>query len=943
MAEVVSESFYCPVSRFERVLITFVVMTGFFMAILDTTIVDIVVPKMMGPLSTDLYGIQWVITSYMTAAAAGLIFVVSLAPKIGYAWTFLCGLVLFTSSSIMCGMAQSLAYMIFWRVVQGIGEAFLAASAQTILFAVYPPERRGLAMGIFGLGVSFAPALGPTLGGFLTEHLSWRWIFYINVPVGIVNILAGLFFLPKHLGRTGRFEFNFTSYLFLTAFTVSLLVLLSRGQQLGWFQSTYIGVLAFVSAISLCLYLLSELTSRRPLLDLSIYLVPEFGLTMAYHFFVLGFSMYQVFYLLPLYYENLKGLTTLQAGIHMLYFASFIGLFSVISGALSDRIRPELLLVVSFVLYSVVSVLFLPHFNYFLPAKKAAIYTIPLGIALGTFFPPLTKITLSRLGRRTGLGVVLMHYQRFIGGSFGTAIATNTLTYRTDFHFQEMTGLQNPTLLAGLLKKAEAFFPKAKVAFYQVEYLYAASYAFQDAFRRTYYFALLGAVFLFVLFTRNVVLKRGFRRTALLWTALFLLPASVFSQELSLKDCIDEALRNNPSLREYRYRVVSAERSAEIPFKKHLPRLYTFYQYKRFKDPATIPTPIGNFEVRGEEESVFGVTVKLPVFYGFAVVKEERLRRVFLEVSELEEKKAKEELVLKVVEAFFRVVQAERRLEVAKESLKRRRAHLRNARTLYEEGLVAKHQVLRAELGVKEGEYEVVKAKTELKLAKAYLNTLMGRPASAPLKTKGEFPKDAPVPPKGDAIAEALKSRTDLRLLDFLKKAKELEVELERSRYWPSVDLEFSYVRRGEGMFPSENPYGALEDAWLGLELKWEVWDWGIRTKRVQAKKAELYAVEAKRRALVDLVKLQLEEAYGELEDLKEVLEVARSAAEVAESHFRLASERFREGLADTLEVLDAETELTRAKKELAIALAEYHIARAKLLYACGRIFDYLK
>ncbi len=517
------ESFYFPVSSLDRAVITFIVMTGFFMAILDTTIVDIVVPKMMGPLSTDLYGIQWVITAYMTAAAAGLIFVVSLAPRIGYAWTFLAGLALFTLSSAMCGMSGSLSSMVFWRVVQGLGEAFIAASAQTILLAVYPPERQGLAMGIFGLGVSFAPALGPTLGGFLTEHLSWRWVFYVNLPVGILNLVAGIFFLPRGLGRTGRFVFNPLSYFFLTSFTVSLLVLLSRGQQLGWFQSRLIGLLAFIAALSLIAYLISEILSRKPLLDLSIYLIPSFGLTMAYHFFVLGFSMYQVFYLLPLYYENLKGLTTFQAGLHMLAFASFIGLFSVISGALSDRFRPEYLLMVSFLIYSATSLFLLPRLNYYTPALTAALYTVPLGMAIGTFFPPLTRITLSNLGPRTGLGVVLMHYQRFIGGSFGTALATNTLTYRTDFHLQEMTALQNPVLVSRAIERGaslfDRFFPseialhKAKALFLRLETLYAASYAFQDAFRRTYYWALLGAIFLFILFFRTLCREILPRRT----------------------------------------------------------------------------------------------------------------------------------------------------------------------------------------------------------------------------------------------------------------------------------------------------------------------------------------------------------------------------------------------------------------------------------------------
>ncbi len=248
--------FHQTLSSKERVLLTFIVMVGFFMAILDTTIVDIVVPKMMAPLSTDLYGVQWVITSYMMAAATALLFTENLAKYIGYPYTFIIGLGIFTFSSALCGMAQNLPQMILYRVLQGIGEAFIAASAQTILLSAYPPHKRGLAMGVFGLGVSFAPALGPLLGGFITEILNWRWIFYINVPIGILNFLAALLFLPKSLGKTKIFHFNFLSYFFIASATVSLLIMLSKGQQYGWYQSDLILLLFFVSIFSFLFYFL---------------------------------------------------------------------------------------------------------------------------------------------------------------------------------------------------------------------------------------------------------------------------------------------------------------------------------------------------------------------------------------------------------------------------------------------------------------------------------------------------------------------------------------------------------------------------------------------------------------------------------------------------------------------------------------------------------------
>ncbi len=509
--------FHQTLSKVERVLITIIVMVGFFMAILDTTIVDIVVPKMMGPLSTDLYGIQWVITSYMMAAATGLLFTENFARYIGYPYTFITGLGIFTFSSFFCGTAQNLPQMIFFRVLQGIGEAFIAASAQTILIASYPPEKRGLAMGIFGLGVSFAPALGPTLGGFITEHLSWRWVFFVNIPVGIFNFIAALLYLPKELGRSKVFQFNYLSYLFIAVATISLLVMLSKGQQLGWFQSDLILTLLFVSLIGFTLYFLSELLSKKPLLNLAIYKIPEFGFPMGMHFFTLGFGMYQIFYLLPLYYENLKGLTTFQAGLHILVFACFIGTFSVISGYLSDRLAPGRILMVSSLLFIFTSFYLIPQLNYYTPAWKASLLCIPLGISMGTFFAPLTAISLKKLGPLTGLGVVLMHYQRFVGGSFGTALATNHLEYYTNKNFLRINELQNYEVVKSFLQEklflANKFFPtelaekKVQALLYKAQYIQALSWGFQNTFKAVALWGILGFLFLMALFLYR---SRGF-------------------------------------------------------------------------------------------------------------------------------------------------------------------------------------------------------------------------------------------------------------------------------------------------------------------------------------------------------------------------------------------------------------------------------------------------
>ncbi|RLF49247.1 MAG: MFS transporter [Thermoplasmata archaeon] len=504
------EKIYTLISTKERIFITISVMIGTFMAILDTTIVDVVLPKMMGPLSTDLYGIQWVITSYMIAAATALLFVENFSKYIGYSYTFIIGMAIFTFASFFCASATSLAQMITFRSIQGMGEAFIMASAQTILILTYPPEKRGTALGIYGLGVSFAPALGPTAGGFITEHLNWRWVFYINVPIGILNIISSFLVLPKFLGKEKIFHFNFISYLFIALATIFLLIMLSKGQQYGWFQSIFIIKCLFISLISFSLFFASEIWasihSKNTLINWKIFKFPEYSWSMGFYFFILGFVLYQIFYLLPLYYENLKGLTTFQTGLHMLPPAMLIGTCSITAGILSDKFSPSIILVIDWFLLLIITFFIIPKLNYYTPAYKAVILTLPLGISVGIFFSPLTTLAMRNLGKFTGLGVALMHYIRFLGGSFGTAIATNHLERNTKEFFLRINELQNWTYVKHFIYSKvfliDKFFPlelsikKSKALLYHAQYIQALSWSFQETFRTIGFWALIAGIFL---------------------------------------------------------------------------------------------------------------------------------------------------------------------------------------------------------------------------------------------------------------------------------------------------------------------------------------------------------------------------------------------------------------------------------------------------------------
>ncbi len=509
---------YERISNFERGLITFIVMAGAFMAILDTTIVDIIVPKITAPLQTDLYGVQWVITAYMIASATMLILSGWLDKNFGLRKVYIAGITLFTVSSFACGISSSLEEMIIARVFQGAGEAFIMATAQTILFAVYPPEKKGIAMGIFGLGVSFAPSIGPTLGGYITEHLDWRWVFFINIPFGIITVLLALFYLPETSYFREKAKLNFISFAFLSSFTISTLIVLSKGQQLGWFMSDTIVFLTVLSVFSLLFYILSEILSKEPLIDFSIFKIKEYFVGISVFFLILGFSMYQIFYLLPLYFERLKGLSTLDAGIHILGFALFIAFFSPIAGLLSDKIGERYVLYMAVILYLFSSLFILPSLEYFTPNLKAALLLIPLGISMGMFFAPVTTLALRNLGEKTSLGTGLLHYSRFIGGSFGTAIATNDL-YRFGYqHYEGINNVQDQSYIFLVFENFKSLFLQifdiekaeklSQAVIYKMQYLYSMNWSFQDTFFVAGLWGLLGAIPVLILIYSDIFRKK---------------------------------------------------------------------------------------------------------------------------------------------------------------------------------------------------------------------------------------------------------------------------------------------------------------------------------------------------------------------------------------------------------------------------------------------------
>jgi DHA2 family multidrug resistance protein len=484
---------------FNFVLSIILTITGAFMAVLDTTIVDIIVPRLKGPLSTDMYGVQWVITAYMTAAAAGLLVVEWLIKRYGNKWVYIVGVGLFTLASFLCGISNSLGFIISARVVQGFAEALIMVTSHMMIFSLFPPDKKGIAMGIFALGVAFAPAIGPTLGGYLTEWFGWRSVFFVNVPIGIIIVIFGSLLLPD-IDERKEYPLNIVSFIFLSISTVALLILLSKGQQYGWFNSSFIVYLAFISWFSFLFFVISEYFSKVRLFEYSLFKHPYYTLGILIYFILLGFSMYQYFYLIPVFYEHIKGLSSIQSGLGVLGFGIWIGVVSIIAGIVSDKIGPIPVLVTGALLYLFTTFYLFPSINYYMNFSEAVIRTMPFGIAMGMFFAPVTVLVMNAAKDKGEQAIVVMDYVRFVGGSFGTAIATNSMFFYKDKEYDGIITLQNCSLVSDLLEKLKFIFGGAsEVVLRNFQEFMAMNYGFKYVWINAAFWGLLGSLFVFLL------------------------------------------------------------------------------------------------------------------------------------------------------------------------------------------------------------------------------------------------------------------------------------------------------------------------------------------------------------------------------------------------------------------------------------------------------------
>jgi DHA2 family multidrug resistance protein len=416
-------------------IVTIAVMLATFMEVLDTTVVNVSVPHMAGNMGATVEEGTWVVTSYLVSNAIILPMAGWLAARFGRRRMLMICVSGFTLTSLLCGMATSLNSLIFFRVLQGLSGGGLQPLSQSVLLETFPPKRHGTAMAAFGLGIIFAPILGPTLGGWITDNYTWRWIFYINLPVGILSLLMISHFVidPHYLRKRSLGGVDLWGVGFLALGFGMLQMVLDTGQRKDWFGSDQIRLWTALCVIGLVGLVIRELTAKHPIVDLRVLKDRTFAagtLLMT----MLGFVLYASLMLLPIYLQTLLNYPAFQSGLALSPRGIGALIMTPISGQLTNRMDPRRLLFVGIAVggYTMFS---LSHLNLYAGYWDIFWPQLIQGAAMAFLFVPLMTTSMSGIAReKMGNATSIYNLMRNIGGSFGIATMTTFLARRQQVH-----------------------------------------------------------------------------------------------------------------------------------------------------------------------------------------------------------------------------------------------------------------------------------------------------------------------------------------------------------------------------------------------------------------------------------------------------------------------------------------------------------------------------
>ncbi|HWP40424.1 MAG TPA: DHA2 family efflux MFS transporter permease subunit, partial [Tepidisphaeraceae bacterium] len=431
------------------------VVLATFMEVLDVSIANVALPHIAGSLAAGTDESTWVLTSYLVSNAIILPMSGWFSQMLGRKRFYLACVVLFTLSSAACGMTPSLAWLVFFRVLQGLGGGGLQPSSQAIIADTFEPRRRGMAFAVYGMAVVTAPAIGPTLGGWITDNLDWRWIFWINIPVGVVSLLLSSRFVedPPHLsGRQRRNSIDYVGFALVALGLGTLQVVLDKGQRQEWLESRFIVTFSAISACSLLAAVWWELRHRDPIVDLRLLRERNFAAANLL-MFALGFVLLGSTVLLPQMLQLLLGYTATRAGMALspgglviMLLLPFVGM------ALSRGVQPKWLIIVGLCI-SALGLLRMSHFNLQITFTDAATARIVQACGMAMLFVPINTLAYAFLPpHNNNAASGLINLSRNIGGSVGIAFATTLLARHAQLH------------QTFLVEHVSVFDPRARIA-----------------------------------------------------------------------------------------------------------------------------------------------------------------------------------------------------------------------------------------------------------------------------------------------------------------------------------------------------------------------------------------------------------------------------------------------------------------------------------------------
>ncbi len=447
--------------RFEyKWIVASVVILGVFMSILDQTIVNIAIPRLQTDFGADIHSVQWVLTAYILTQGVVTPASAFFADRLGIKRFYIISLAAFTLGSALCGLAWSLPVLIFFRILQGAGGAALFPLSITLLFQEFPPQERGMAMGVFGVPALLAPAIGPTLGGYLVTYAGWQLIFYINVPIGIVAVILSFIFLHDARANTNA-RFDFPGFILAALGLGTALYALSDASTDGWTSTVVLGCL-FVGLLSLATFTIYEimLANRggQPLLDIRLFGNGPFRAGMIANVFVV-FSLFGGLFLLPIYLQNIRQLSAFQTGLILLPQALASMVATVVGGRLVDRIGVRAVMIPGLILLAIgnweLSIITLYSPYWWIQAVL-----IIRGLALGLAVQPLIVASLSEIRpRQLAQASALSTVVRAVASSLGIAVLATLVQTQALVHYGHLAEqVTASSRLGQLLPAIEALF-----------------------------------------------------------------------------------------------------------------------------------------------------------------------------------------------------------------------------------------------------------------------------------------------------------------------------------------------------------------------------------------------------------------------------------------------------------------------------------------------------